>query len=201
MVDRGYFDKKLLERIVAIASSYVFRMLENIQPEIIEQRPLSEAAIADGVVSDAVVRMEGMTHLTRLIIVKADVHSKRTRNGYIDSSGQMMLLCNDLSLAPELISLLYRYRWTIEVFFKFFKQMLGCRHLISQRKNGVEIQIYCAMIACMLLNLLTGIKPAKAVMEILMWQMLGFADEQDVLKQIQKTSREQEKARLKKLAL
>ena len=201
VVDRGYFDKKLLERIVAIASSYVFRMLENIQPEIIEQRPLSEAAIADGVVSDAVVRMEGMTHLTRLIIVKADVHSKRTRNGYIDSSGQMMLLCNDLSLAPELISLLYRYRWTIEVFFKFFKQMLGCRHLISQRKNGVEIQIYCAMIACMLLNLLTGIKPAKAVMEILMWQMLGFADEQDVLKQIQKTSREQEKARLKKLAL
>jgi hypothetical protein len=201
VVDRGYFDKKLLERIVAIASSYVFRMLENIQPEIIQQRPLSEAAVADGVLSDAVVRLEGMTHLTRLVIVKADVHSKRTRNGYIDSSGQMLLLCNDLSLEPELISLLYRYRWTIETFFKFFKQLLGCRHLISQRKNGVEIQIYCAMIACMVLNLLTGIKPAKAVMEILMWQMLGFADEQDVQKQVQKTSREQEKARLKKLAV
>jgi hypothetical protein len=57
------------------------------------------------------------------------------------------------------------------------------------------------MIACMLLNLQTGLKPAKAVMEILMWQMLGFADEQDVQKQIEKTRREQEKARLKKSAV
>jgi hypothetical protein len=201
VVDRGYFDRKLLERVVAIDSSYVFRVQENIQYEVIEHRPLSAAAIADGVLSDQVVRLAGMAHPTRLVIVKADVHSKRTRNGYIDSSGQMLLLCNDLSLEPELVSLLYRYRWTIETFFKFFKQLLGCRHLISQRKNGVQIQIYCAMIACMLLNLQTGLKPAKAVMEILMWQMLGFADEQDVQKQIEKTRREQEKARLKKLAV
>jgi hypothetical protein len=201
VVDRGYFDRKLLERVVAIDSSYVFRVQENIQYEVIEQRPLSAAAIADGVLSDQVVSLAGMAHPTRLVIVKADVHSKRTRNGYIDSSGQMLLLCNDLSLEPELVSLLYRYRWTIETFFKFFKQLLGCRHLISQRKNGVQIQIYCAMIACMLLNLQTGLKPAKAVMEILMWQMLGFADEQDVQKQIEKTRREQEKARLKKLAV
>jgi hypothetical protein len=201
VVDRGYFDRKLLERIVAIESSYVFRAQDNLQYEVIEERPLGTAAKADGILSDQVVRLEGMSHLTRLVIVKADVHSKRTRNGYIDSSGQMQLLCNDLSLEPELISLLYRYRWTIETFFKFFKQLLGCRHLISQRKNGVQIQIYCAMIACMLLNLQTGLKPAKAVMEILMWQMLGFADEQDVQKQIEKTRREQEKARLKKLAV
>jgi hypothetical protein len=201
VVDRGFFDRKLLERIVAIESSYVFRVPENIQYEVIEERPLSAAAKADGVLSDQVVRLEGMAHPTRLVIVKADVHTKRTRNGYVDSSGQMLLLCNELSLEPELISLLYRYRWTIETFFKFFKQLLGCRHLISQRKNGVQIQIYCAMIACMLLNLQTGLKPAKAVMEILMWQMLGFADEQDVQKQIEKTRREQEKARRKKLAV
>jgi hypothetical protein len=63
------------------------------------------------------------------------------------------------------------------------------------------------MIACMLLNLYTGLKPTKAVMEILfvmeilLWQMLGFADEQDVQKQVEKTRREQEKARLKKRAV
>jgi hypothetical protein len=201
VADRGYFDKKLLERIVGIGSSYVFRMQENIQYEVVEQRPPSAAAIADGVLSDQVVRLAGMTHLTRLVIVRSDVHPKRTRKGYIDSSGQMLLLCNDLSLAPELISLLYRCRWTIEVFFKFLKQLLGCRHLISQRRNGVQIQIYCAMIACMVLNLQTGIKPAKAVMEVLMWQMLGLADEADVQRQIEKTRREQQKARLKKSAL
>ena len=165
---------------------------------MIESRPLSPQARADGVLSDAVVQLEGMTHPARLVIVKADVHAKRTRKGYINSSGQMLLLCDDLSLAAELISLLYRYRWTIEVFFKFLKQLLGCRHLISQRRNGVQIQIYCAMIACMLLNLQTGLKPTKAVMEILMWQMLGFADEKDVQERIEKTRQEQQKARLKK---
>ena len=125
VVDRGYFDKKLLERIVQAGSSYVFRMQENIQYEVIETRPLSDAAKADGVLSDAVVRLAGMDHPTRLVIVKADVHAKRTRNGYIDSSGQMLLLCDDLSLAAELISLLYRYRWTIEVFFKFLEATAG----------------------------------------------------------------------------
>jgi Transposase DDE domain len=201
VMDRGYVDGKLADRIVQADSSYVCRAHDNLKYELIEQRPLSKAAVADGVLSDAVVRLEGMTHPTRLVIVKADVHTKRTRKGYVQSSGQMLLLCNDLSLAAELISLLYRYRWTIEVFFKFLKQLLGCRHLISQRKNGVQIQIYCAMIACLLLNLQTGLKPAKAVMEILMWQMLGFADQQDVQKQIEKTRREQEKARLKKSAV
>ncbi len=199
--DRGYVDGKLADRIVQAGSSYVTRLHDNASYQIIEQRPVSKAATAAGVLSDAVVQFLGMSHPARLVIVRAEVHTKRTRKGYVQSSGQMLLLCNDLSLAAELISLLYRYRWTIEVFFKFLKQLLGCRHLISQRKNGVQIQIYCAMIACMLLNLQTGLKPAKAVMEILMWQMLGFADEQDVQKQIEKTRREQEKARLKKSAL
>jgi hypothetical protein len=90
-------------------------MQENIQYQIIQQRPLNSAASADGVLSDQVVRLAGMTHPTRLVIVRTDVHSKRTRKGNIPSSGQMLLLCNDLWLAPELISLLYRYRWTIEV--------------------------------------------------------------------------------------
>jgi hypothetical protein len=201
VADRGYFDKKLLEQIVQAGSSYVFRVQDNVQYQVIEQRPLSQAAVADGVLSDTVVAMEGLAHPLRLVVVKADVHRKRTREGSIDSSGRMRLLGNDLSLEPELISLLYRYRWTIETFFKFLKQMLGCRHLISQRRNGVEIQIYCAMIACMLLNLYTGLKPSKAVMEVLMWHMLGFADEQEVQRQIEKSRREQEKARAKKMAV
>ena len=57
------------------------------------------------------------------------------------------------------------------------------------------------MIACMLLNLQTGLKPTKAVMEILMWHMLGFADERDVQARIEQTRREQEKARVKKSGL
>jgi hypothetical protein len=201
VADRGFFDKKLLNRIEQAKSSYVFRVPENIKYDIVEQRPPAPAAIQAGVLSDTAVRMENLDHPVRLVKVKADPHAKRTRKGYVQSSGEMLLICNDLQLAPELISLLYSYRWTIETFFKFLKQLLGCRHLISQRKNGVQIQVYCAMIACMLLNLYTGLKPAKAVMEILLWHALGFADDQDVSDQIEKTRRAQERARAKKLSL
>lgn len=201
VADRGYFDKKLLDRIKKAASSYVFRACDNLVYEVIEERAVSRDAAADGVLSDRVVRLENLDHPVRLVTVKADVHAKRTRGGDIQSSGQMLLVSDDLEMAAELISLLYSYRWTIETFFKFLKGMLGCRHLISQRKAGVGIQIYAAMIACMLLNLWTGIKPSKAVMETLLWHMLGYADEGDVLRQIEKTRKEQEKARAKKLGL
>jgi IS4 transposase len=37
-------------------------------------------------------------------------------------------------------------RWVVEMFFRTFKQLLGCGHLFSDKHNDVEIQAYCAMI-------------------------------------------------------
>jgi hypothetical protein len=200
VADRGYFDKKLLAHIVNAGSSYVFRAQDNLVYEVVEDRPLSPAAIADGVLADQVVRLDELDPLVHLVTVRADVHAKRTRNGTIDSSGRMLLVSDDLTMAPELVSLCYRYRWTIETFFKFLKQMLGCRHLISQRKAGVEIQIYGAMIACLLLNLATGVKPCKALLEVLLWHQLGFATDEDVQARVEKIKRDQAKAHAKKIA-
>jgi hypothetical protein len=200
VADRGYFDKKLFAHIVRAGSSYVFRAQDNLVYEVVEDRPLTPAAVADGVLADQVVRLDGLDHLVHLVTVRADVHAKRTRNGIIDSTGRMLLVSDDLAMAPELVSLCYRYRWTIETFFKFLKQMLGCRHLISQRKAGVEIQVYGAMIACLLLNLATGVRPCKALMEVLLWHQLGFATDDDVLARVEKTKREQAKAHAKKIA-
>ena len=201
VVDRGYFDKPMLDRVVtAVGSSYVLRAPDDLKYQVVQERELSQAALDQGVIRDAVVRLEGMEHTTRLVVVEAEVHAKRTRKGYVPSSGQMLLLCNEMELPPEVVSLVYRYRWTIETFFKFLKQLLGCRHLINQRKAGVQIQVYCAVIVCMLLNLATGLRPAKAVMERITWYLLGFADLTDVQDQIQRTRAEQEKARAKKLA-
>ena len=50
-------------------------------------------------------------------------------------------------------------RWAIEIFFRFFKHLLGCRHLLSHSQNGIEIQAYCAINACLLISLWTGRKP------------------------------------------
>jgi hypothetical protein len=50
--------------------------------------------------------------------------------------------------------------------FRFFKQILGCRHLYFHSQNGIELQAYCAIIACMLLCLWTGRKPTKRTYEM-----------------------------------
>src|SRR5262249_47170326 len=151
-------------------SSYVCRVKDNSSFAVVEERPLSGAAHAAGVVQDAVVRL-GISskakwrpnHLVRLVVVAVEPHVKRGgRKGKTagpPSSGRLIIATNLRDVPAEIIALIYRYRWTIEIFFRFFKQILGCRHLLSAYPHGIAIQAYCAIIACMLLNLWTGRKP------------------------------------------
>jgi hypothetical protein len=88
---------------------------------------------------------------------------------------------NLLDVPAEIIALLYHYRWTIEIFFRFFKQILGCRHLLSRSQNGIEIQTYCAIIACMLISLWTGKKPTLRTYEMICWYFVGMADLDELL--------------------
>jgi hypothetical protein len=49
----------------------------------------------------------------------------------------------------------------------FFKHLLGCRHLLSHSQNGIEAQVYCAIIACMLISLWRGRKPTLRTHEMI----------------------------------
>ena len=68
--------------------------------------------------------------------------------------------------------------------------MLGCRHLLFDCPNGVAIQVYTAMIACMLLSLWTGAKPTRATMEMFRWHFAGMASDAELetyLRRLKKT--------------
>ena len=54
--------------------------------------------------------------------------------------------------------------------------MLGCRHLLSHRPGGIEIQVYAAIIVCMLIALWTGRKPTLRTVEMLRFYFTGWAD-------------------------
>ena len=53
------------------------------------------------------------------------------------------MITDKLDVPADLIAYIYALRWLIELFFKMFKHLLGCRHLLSTKQNGVEIQVYC----------------------------------------------------------
>ena len=53
------------------------------------------------------------------------------------------------------------------IFFRFLKHLLGCRHLYFHSQNGIELQVYCAIIVCLKcgkqdLNL-HGVNPHQAL--------------------------------------
>ena len=93
----------------------------------------------------------------------------------------LILATNLLDVPAEIIALIYQYRWSIELFFRFFKQVLGCRHLLSDDPNGVRIQCYCALIACMLLAIWSGKKPNKATWRMVGWFISGLASDEELL--------------------
>jgi hypothetical protein len=166
--------------------------------EVIEERPLDQPAIDAGVISDQIVRMglskkpgERADHPTRLICVRCSPHRKRGK-GKKNGGGQtgptsdgVLRIATDLAEVPaHIIAFLYQYRWTIEVFFRFLKQILGCRHLLSTRIEGIQIQMYAAVICCLLLNQLTGKKPNKWMVTLMSLYLQGLATEADVLREL-----------------
>jgi hypothetical protein len=201
--DGGYADRALYDDITDIGSSYCIRAAENAVFEVVEERELSQAALDAGIVRDALVHMEGAKHLVRRVEVQVEPHQRRTRKGTkeidliaIHTNLDPAIGCAIL-LAPELIALIYLQRYTVELFFRTFKQILGMRHLLSQRENGIDIQIYCTVITCLLIQLMTGKKPNKAMRNMIGWFLLGIADEQDVINHLNKPDNRGVKLRAK----
>jgi hypothetical protein len=191
--DRGYAKFKLFNEIVAARSSYVCRLRDNSCYQIEEERPLAADDVEAGVTLDAIVRIgeykdaqDRPDHPLRLVVVKTTPHEKRGGAAGPASNGLLLIATNLLDLPAWIIALIYRYRWTIEIFFRFFKHVLGCRHLLSRDPAGVEIQAYCAIIACLLISLWTGRKPTLRTYEMICHYFTGLAEEDELLAHLAK---------------
>jgi hypothetical protein len=72
------------------------------------------------------------------------------------------------------------------LFSRWFTCILGCTHLVSLSRNGVSLQVYCALIASMLITLWTGRKPTKRTFEMLCYHFMEWADDEELLNHIEK---------------
>lgn len=197
VMDRGYAKFTLFNAIHHAGSSYVCRVRDNSGYQVVEDRPLSEEDTEAGVVGDQIIRLgqaikpdRQVDHAVRLVCVQTTPHDKRSNRkgntGAGPSDGVLRIATNLTDVPASIIALLYRYRFSIEVFFRFFKHILGCRHLLSDNPRGIEIQVYCAIIACMLISLYTGRKPTLRTYEMVCYYFTGLADEEELLAHIAK---------------
>jgi hypothetical protein len=198
VMDRWFAQFKLFNDIHAIGSSYVCRVRDNSRYDVIEARPLSNEAITAGLLSDEIVELGAGTnpkspspiHPLRLIQIRTTPSSPRGKSpgGKTGppSDGVLRIATNLVDVPAETVAEIYRQRWTIELFFRFFKHVLGCRHLLSTSRRGVEIQAYCAIIACLLLALWTSGKPTLRTFEMVCLYLQGWADQEELLAHLKK---------------
>jgi hypothetical protein len=198
-MDRGYAKFTLFNDISRVGSSYVCRVRDNSVLEVEQDRPLNPRDIEAGVLSDRIVKMGIASHPSnrpdhpiRLVCVKITPHRKRGKatggtSGPPSADGLLRIATNLLDAPAHVIAFLYEYRWTLEVFIRFLKQILGCRHLLSTKREGIEIQIYAAVICCMLINITTGKKPNKWMVTLMSLYLAGWASDADVLRALNKS--------------
>lgn len=191
--DRGYASLALFQQILDKRSSFVCRMKDNIVYECLQEFKLTPDAEAAGIVFDKKIRW-GCNDKTkkqlavpiRLIAIKCTPHVKRYKIGRGGpEQGETLLIATDIfDQDADVIALIFKHRWTIEIFFRFFKHVLGCRHLLSYDQNGIELQTYAAIIACMLIALWTGRKPTLRTYEMLCYYFIGMASAEELLAHI-----------------
>jgi hypothetical protein len=187
VVDRGYAGYWLFRAILDAGSSFVGRVKEGTAFRLSAERVVTEEARTAGVIRDVVVAKLGSEHHKdevgrplRLVWVATNKFS---------ASGvpEVLVLCTDRQdLGAELVALGYKYRWWVELFFRWLKCVLGCRHLLSTSAAGVTIQVYLALIASLLISLWTNHRPSKRTFEMLCFYFSGWASIEELQTHIEK---------------
>jgi len=167
LYDRGVFSFELIRAHVEPKADFVMRIREAGDRcpkfEATETRELTEADRAVGIASDKIGRLAGSQHrlapdmvLREVIIIPPD-----------DPTHPVRLLTTLLDLDVQVIGLLYRHRWQIELFFRWLKCYAQFDHLISHNHRGVLLNFYVAVIGVTLMYLHSGSRPSKYLFSLM----------------------------------
>jgi hypothetical protein len=165
--DRYYGeDYGLFGELEQAGCSFVLRLRQEAVFEVLEEFALSAEDRAAGVSFDGLVMLGHREKTGPIRLVRVPTQD-----------GELLLVTHKAraELSAELIALIYRYRWRIELFFKWLKCILGCRHWLAESPRGVALQVYSALIAALLLLRYTGQRPGKRAMEMIRFYLVGYA--------------------------
>ena len=159
--DRGYFDLKRLYHINEIEAYFVIRQRGNLQYEVMNEGDTMHNA--GGVLSDQVIRLTN--YLTKQ---KYPAVLRRVTYYAADKNKTFVYLTNNMEMPATQVALLYKYRWRVELFFKWIKQHLMIKSFWGTTETAVRIQIYSAITAyCMVAIVEHDLKLHRSTYEML----------------------------------
>ena len=159
--DRGYFDLTRLYQIHVLGAFFIIREKGKPDYEIVDGESLLEGT--DNVLKDQSIRFKKKENqkkypgiVRRIVYYAPDLH--RTFTYYT----------NNFYLSAKDIALLYKYRWQVELFFKWIKQHLQVKRFWGDSENAVRIQIHVAIITyCLIAIIEHDLKIGRPVLEIM----------------------------------
>jgi len=176
VLDRGFQSYALLGEIIQANSDFVVRLRKSARCAELQTRPRSAADLAASVVRDALVQVGWREDQTPTL--------PELRRIEVQGAGQdepLVLLTSCLDLPAELIALIYKHRWQIELFFRWLKCMAHLEHFFSESPQGMTLQLYVTLIATLLIALETGARPSVYDYSLLSFALSGQASLEEVL--------------------
>lgn len=146
IMDRGYIDFTRLHRIHEAKAFFVTRSRKDIRWKRLYSHPVNKKI---GVRCDQTIRLttvDGKKHYPDNIR-RIKYFDQETKHVYV-------FFTNDFTSSAETIALLYKYRWQVELFFKWIKQHLSIKVFWGRSLNAVKTQICVALCAYLLVAIL-----------------------------------------------
>jgi len=154
--DKGYNDYQQFQRFSDEKVTWVTRKRKGAVYRITEHRPITEAQRNQGIRKDRLIVL-GHSHHDNHPFVKARLIDFTDP----ESGRRFQFITNNTRLAATTIAGLYKKRWQIEILFKRFKQNYPLKYFLGDNENAVKIQIWCALIADLLIKIVKSLAVKK----------------------------------------
>lgn len=159
--DRGYFDLARLYRIHVFGAFFIIREKGRPDYEIVDGESILDGA--DNVFKDQTIRFTKKENkekypgvIRRIVYYAPELHRS------------FVYYTNNFYLKAKEIALLYKYRWQVELFFKWIKQHLQVKRFWGESENAVRIQIHVAIITyCLIAIIEHDLKIGRPVFEVM----------------------------------
>jgi hypothetical protein len=146
--DKGYNDYKAFKRFSENQTGFVTRIKDNAVYQTIQINDIDDN-IHSGVLEDQIIEI---TVKENLIESKLKLRKIRFYDRVLKR--EFEFITNLFEMRADLVSAIYKLRWQIELLFKQLKQNFPLKYFIGDNENAIKIQIYCALIANLLMTVI-----------------------------------------------
>ena len=144
--DKGYNDYKAFEKFTHRKTGFVTRIKDNAVYDTLSDQVIDNS-IHSGVEKDEIIEIQVKSNNIQrpLKLRKVQFYDRVLKRRF-------EFLTNLFEMRADLIAAIYKLRWQIELLFKQLKQNFPLKYFLGDNENAIKIQIYCALIANLLMT-------------------------------------------------